>query len=253
MCSPKPLIGITCSTGVSPDWAASSPGQPQDYAFRNYSRAVEAAGGIPLLLPVPRDPDTGIGMLSALDGLLLAGGADVSPRFYEEEPVVGIGEVDAARDVFEIALTRKAVEAGMPVLGICRGIQLMAVAMGGSLYQDIYAQAQGCLQHNQKAPKDVNTHRVTLETGSCLRELIGTSPVWVNSNHHQAVKRIPPGFQVCARAGDGIIEGIERPGAGFLVGVQWHPEGPWQYDPSSRRLFEGLVRECVAWRRKPET
>ena len=142
----------------------------------------------------------------------------------------------------ELELTRGAEERGIPILGVCRGIQLICVAFGGSLYQDIYSQVPDCLDHNQKATKRTNTHTVKVTEGSRLYELVKSEVIWVNSNHHQAVKDLPPGFVVSATASDGIVEAIERPDYPFLVGIQWHAEGTWVHDEASRNIFSALIK-----------
>ena len=237
----KPLIGLTCFSTDHPDWVQNAPGQYVDGVFRDYPRGIEFAGGIPVLIPVYNDLEAAMAVLDRIDGLLLTGGKDVSPRFFNEEPRVGIGGIDYERDVMEVELARGADKLGIPILGICRGIQLMAVAFGGTLYQDIYSQVPGCLDHNQKATKRTNTHTVRVVKGSRLFRILETETVWVNSNHHQAVKDLPPGFVTSADASDDIIEAIERPDEPFLLGIQWHAEGTWVHDRPSRRIFSALV------------
>ena len=193
------------------------------------------------MIPVFKDLEATRAVLDRIDGLLLTGGRDVCPRFFGEEPIVGIGEMDYERDLIEIELTRQAERLDMPILGICHGIQVISVAFGGTLYQDIYSQMPGCLDHNQKAIKETNTHTVRVVRGSGLFKILGSETVWVNSNHHQAVKDLPPGFVASATASDGIIEAIEKPDYPFLLGIQWHAEGTWMHDEASRRIFSALV------------
>ena len=158
----KPLIGLTCLSISSSDWVQNAPGKYLDAVLREYSRGVESAGGIPVLIPVFEDVEATRAVLARIDGLLLTGGRDVCPRCFGEEPIVGIREMDYERDRIEIALTREAEKLGMPILGICRGIQVISVAFGGTLYQDIYTQMPGCLDHNQKATKATSTHTVSV-------------------------------------------------------------------------------------------
>ena len=240
----KPFIGLTCLSISSSDWVQNAPGKYLDAVFREYSRGVESAGGIPVLIPVFKDLEATRAVLDRIDGLLLTGGKDVCPRFFGEEPIVGIGEMDYERDLIEIELTREAEKLDMPILGICRGIQVISVAFGGTLYQDIYSQMPGCLDHNQKAIKGTNTHTVRVVRGSGLFKILESETVWVNSNHHQAVKDLPPGFVTSATASDGIIEAIEKPDHPFLLGIQWHAEGTWMHDEASRRIFSALVEEA---------
>ncbi|MCG2779063.1 MAG: gamma-glutamyl-gamma-aminobutyrate hydrolase family protein [Desulfobacterales bacterium] len=239
--STKPLIGLTCLSISSSDWVQNAPGKYLDAVFREYSRGVESAGGIPVLIPVLKDLEATRAVLDRIDGLLLTGGRDVCPRFFGEEPIVGIGEMDYERDLIEIELTREAEKLDIPILGICRGIQVISVAFGGTLYQDIYSQMPGCLDHNQKAIKGTNTHTVRVARGARLFKILESETVWVNSNHHQAVKDLPPDFVTSATASDGIIEAIEKPDYPFLVGIQWHAEGTWMHDEASTKIFAALV------------
>ena len=193
------------------------------------------------MIPVFKDLEATRAVLARIDGLFLTGGKDVCPRLFGEEPIVGIRGMDYERDLMEIELTREAERLDMPILGICRGIQVISVAFGGTLYQDIYTQVPGCLDHNQKAIKGTNTHTVRVVSGSGLSKILKSGTAWVNSNHHQAVKDLPPGFVTSATANDGIIEAIEKPDHPFLLGIQWHAEGTWMHDEASRRIFSALV------------
>ncbi len=238
----KPLIGITSSSGKFPDWGERSPGHIIDFVHRDYSHAVEVAGGIPILIPVMKNLETAKDLFSHLDGLLLPGGQDVSPRVYGEEPIVGIKEMDYHRDLMEIEIVKKGEGAGLPILGICRGIQLLNVAFGGTLYQDIYKQMPGCLDHSPKASKKINTHKVHVLKPSRLYGMVEKEMIWVNSQHHQAIKDISDSLVVTAKAGDGIIEAIEGLDYPYLIGVQWHPEGTWHHDEVSMSIFSSLVK-----------
>ena len=237
----KPLIGLTCFSTINPDWVQNAPGLYMDAVFRDYSRGVEFAGGIPVLIPVLKNPEATREVIARIDGLLLTGGKDICPRFFGEEPQVGIREMNYDRDAMELELIRGAEEQGIPILGICRGIQLICVAFGGSLYQDIYSQVPSCLDHNQKATKRTNTHTVKIIKDSGLFGIVDSEVIWVNSNHHQAVKDLPQGFVASATASDGIVEAIERLDYPFLVGIQWHAEGTWIHDETSRRIFSALI------------
>ncbi|MFO7737207.1 MAG: gamma-glutamyl-gamma-aminobutyrate hydrolase family protein [Desulfatiglandaceae bacterium] len=238
----KPLIGVTCFSTSECDWVQNAPGKYVDAVFRDYSRGVESAGGIPVLVPVHEHLETARSVVSRLDGLLLTGGPDVCPRFFGEEPTVGVREMDVERDRMELELARQAEKRGMPILGICRGIQLMAVAFGGTIFQDIFSQVPGCLEHCQKATKSTNTHRVNVNRGTKLFEILKTQTAWVNSHHHQAVKAAPDGFIISATSGDGIVEAIEKTDYPFLMGVQWHAEGTWMREEASRKIFIEFVK-----------
>jgi putative glutamine amidotransferase len=186
--------------------------------------------------------------LDALDGLLLTGGDDVEPSRYGEEPHPAVDGVDQARDAFEIELVHAARASDLPILGICRGIQILNVACGGTLFQDIPSQLSGASEHSFKVPPHQAfflAHEVWVERDSVLGRLLNerlndTDAVEVNSRHHQAVRAAAPGFTVSATAPDGVVEAIEDPAARFCVGVQWHPENFWRTG-EFRNLFEGFL------------
>lgn len=208
----KPVIGIT------PNYA----GGTRLYTLhRAYAAAVEAAGGLPVLLFPPAPPGRLPGFL---DGILLSGGGDIDPLLFGEEPLRECGEISPLRDAFELPLCRMALRHGIPLLGICRGMQVLNIAAGGSIYQDILAQAGATLKHSQQAPRPHGTHSVMPEEDSLLAALWGRRRIAVNSFHHQAVARLGEGFRAAAHSPDGIIEAIERQDGAFALGVQWHPE-----------------------------
>lgn len=241
----RPRIGITCGL--------SGEGRPAFTVKEAYVRAVFTAGGLPILLPPVGDGLTleppVEAWLEGLDGLLLPGGGDVDPVFFGEEPRPGLGDVEPERDVLELALVQAALAAGLPILGVCRGCQVLNIAAGGSVYQDLPGELPGVLKHRQAAPMWYPTHLVQVEPGSRLAQLLGVTELRVNTSHHQAVKRVAPGWVVTARAADGVVEGIELPKHPFALGVQWHPEAMVERDPVQRRLFAALV-EAAAVRRQ---
>ena len=238
----RPLIGVSCWQEVTPT------GQERLFVPRSYFRCVERAGGIPVLLSFQGTAEAAAAALERLDGLLLSGGVDVDPRLYGELPLPQLGRVDPERDTAEIHCTRTAMANGLPLLAICRGIQVLAVAAGGSLYQDIPKQLPGAMKNSQDAPRWADTHGVRIVPGSRLEQLLGAPEVAVNSFHHQAVKAVPAGFVVTATADDGVIEGIEAPTRGFTVGVQWHPEEFIGRSAAFDGLFSGLVEAARAYR-----
>jgi len=212
-----------------------------------HAEAVARAGGRPVILPVLSQVDVVVETLDELDGLMLPGGVDVDPHWYEEDPQPGLGRVEPERDMVELALARQALATGVPLLGICRGAQVLAVAAGGRLYQDLARQLPRALKHVQQAPRWHPTHSVSIAPGSMLGELLGVNSLRVNSFHHQAIRVIPGGFAASAWAPDGVIEAIERQGGDhFVLGVQWHPETMWERHAAALRLFEGLVRAARA-------
>jgi putative glutamine amidotransferase len=207
----------------------------------DYVESVRRAGGAPWILDGAADP---VDVLVKCAGLLLPGGADVAPERYGEARHATVTDVDAARDECEILLVKAALAADLPVLAICRGLQVMNVAAGGSLIQDIPSQRGTAVPHQVPAPKDAIAHDVSVEPRSRLAGLMGAAVVAgrlpVNSRHHQAVLRIAGGFVVTAEAPDGVIEAIELPEARFCVGVQWHPEN-FVESGVFLPLFAGLV------------
>ena len=210
----------------------------------SYVRAVIAAGGTPLLSPSDGDDGLAAEYLPLLHGLLVPGGEDVTPALYGEDPLRQVTFMHEEKDRMELALIRGAVDRGMPVFGICRGIQLLNVCFGGTLYQDLPTQYPGVLGHAQDmAIRGQLTHRVTLEPDSLLEKLLGGEPLSVNSYHHQAVRTPAPGFTVTARAADGVIEGVEDPERN-LYAVQWHPEDLVESHPRFRPLFRHLVERA---------
>ncbi|MBQ5745757.1 MAG: gamma-glutamyl-gamma-aminobutyrate hydrolase family protein [Selenomonadales bacterium] len=203
-----------------------------------YLRAIRSAGGLGVIItPVEREYETWY-QVQGIDGLVLSGGGDVSPLLFGEEPHHGIGRVDSVRDVWEMTLCRMAVKSGRPILGICRGMQVMNVAFGGDLYQDISSRAD-TICHQQTSARGTTWHTVRLAEGSRLGTLLGKR-IAVNSYHHQAVRRVADGMMTAAVAADGITEAIEGQ-AGRLVGVQWHPE----LLPDMRPLWTSFVEAAT--------
>jgi len=238
----NPLIGITCSRVIGGAWGLYSPGHFMDYTFNEYSEAIRYCGGAPILIPVAQTTDTLETILGRLDGLLLSGGPDINPRAYGEQPIEGLGEIDEGLDRMELEAARVALRKNIPLLAICRGIQTLNVALGGTLYQDISRQVQGAINHVQKADKGVNTHSIRIEGKTILFSVFRKKEIWVNSKHHQAVKDAAPPLMVSARSEDGVIEAVEVPSKKFALGVQWHPEGTWKEDLCSKKLFRAFVQ-----------
>lgn len=216
-----------------------------------YVRAVVRSGGVPLVLsPLSGVAHTGT-LLDAMDGLVLTGGEDMDPALYGQAPHPQLGNVDPVRDAFELALFRDAEARGMPVLAICRGIQLVNVALGGTLWQDIPSERPDALDHSPSSARDSRTHPVELVAGSRLAKALGTSRCDVNSFHHQSIRDLAPGLVITARAPDGEIEGVERARSDpWLLAVQWHPEEFHQHGQApDHGLFVALVRAAVDHRR----
>lgn len=237
----RPLIALTGNTAFGFQWSAHSRPQRTDSIPHDYISAVEGAEGAPVLLPVVEDPRTIGDILERVDGVIITGGPDINPQFYDQEPRPNMGEIDHELDLLELETARAAIDLGLPVLGICRGIQVLAAAFGGELIQDITTELDDPLKHSQEAARSVLTHKVYISPGSLLHDILGQDEIWVNSKHHQAVSALPQGFKAAAHASDGLIEAIENPDHPFLLGVQWHPEGTYREDEPSQRIFRALV------------
>jgi len=214
---------------------------------RSYVEAIEAAGAIPLILPVV-SLSGAEELLATMDGLLLTGGGDVHPEEYHQQPSSRLLGVHRDRDRIELALTRAALASPLPVLAICRGMQVLNVAAGGTLHQDILAGVPTALDHTHVPPRHRISHRVRLEPGSRLAEILTASrdvEVDVNSLHHQALDVVAKGLRVVGRAEDGIIEAVEGEGSSWIVGVQWHPETFAGIDDRFQPLFTAFVEVCA--------
>lgn len=233
-----PRIGIPCQYNDEANTVRRVPLISQNLT---YVQGVTEAGGIPLLLSPTLSEDMLRAAYEDLHGLLLAGGVDVNPALYNEMPHPRLGRLDKERDRIEMQLTRWAFEDNLPVLGICRGIQVLNVAMGGTLYQDIDSQVEAAIEHTRDdKARDWLAHPVQIAAGSRLAKVMGTTEPGVNSLHHQAINNLSPSLLPVAQSSDGIIEGIERPDDAFCLAVQWHPE-ELTSQPPHRALFRALV------------
>ncbi len=213
-----------------------------DYSFDEYSRAVCSLGGAPVLIPVANNRDSLLEIVGRINGLILSGGPDINPRFYGQEPLEGLGEVDEDLDRMELEVAKIAFEKDLPIFAICRGIQILNVSRGGTLYQDIKTQVPNPIEHAPNVKKSVNTHTIGVDKQSLLYDIIKSKKIWVNGKHHQAVRDPAPEFRVSAAAEDGVVEAIEDPLKKFVIGVQWHPEGTWQEDKYSKKLFRAFIQ-----------
>ena len=215
-----------------------------------YYQSILKAGGTPFIIPCYDDADTLINTLEKLDGILLTGGADINPLFLGEEPVKELHGINPRRDRQELLLTRLAADRQIPILGICRGIQTMNAAFGGPLYQDIHSQMEGIrIKHSQELDRSYASHTVTIEKDTLLHNLFKADTIAVNSFHHQAVKEAAPGFRICARAADGVIEAMESTEYKSMLGVQWHPECfILKGDECMMPIFHWLIQEAASFK-----
>lgn len=215
-----------------------------------YYTSILKAGGIPFIIPPFENTDIMISLLDSLDGLLLTGGGDINPLFLHEEPVKELHNINPYRDRQELLLTRLAANRQIPILGICRGMQIMNVALGGSIYQDIHVQMEGTrIKHSQDMDRAFASHTIQIEEGSLLARIMKTTSVPVNSFHHQAVNEAAPGFRISARATDNVAEAIESTEYKSMLGVQWHPECfILNDDEYMMPLFEWLLQEAASFR-----
>lgn len=237
-----PVIGIT-STRLQTDSGSLRTGLNEAYI-----NAVVRAGAAPILIPNLADEKRLRPLYELLDGLLLSGGGDVDPSHFGESRHEKCGPAYAARDETEFLLTRWAMGEGKPLLAICRGIQVLNVALGGSLYQDIGAQLPEALKHDWSSdtPRGKAVHVVSIEANTRLADIVTADSLPVNSFHHQALKSVAPGLVVTARTTDRLIEAVEAPGHPFAIGVQWHPEEMAHEYGQAQHLFDALADACRA-------
>ncbi len=244
----RPVIGV--ATQTLPGIAGQ---RPNCWIMgHHYVEALRKAGALPWLIPlVPHDPDTMQAIFDKLDGVFLTGGVDVDPACYGETKTALCGTTDPDRDAVELLLLRHAMAKHLPVLAVCRGIQIVNVALGGTLYQDVSAQVPAAMKHDY-FPTAVSpsraylAHDVLFQTGSRLGDIVGGPVAAVNSMHHQAIKDLAHGLKPTAHAPDGIIEGVEGTNGQYLIAVQWHPEELAETQPGMKRLFSSFVSAAVA-------
>lgn len=239
-----PLIGISASRGTHGGSIASG----------TYVESILKAGGIPIIVPSITDNNTLREIVKDLDGLVLIGGDDITPIYYNETPLPDINIVDSIRDIYDLTLLKLASDRNIPILGICRGEQLINVAFGGSLYQDIPKQfANKSIEHKQTQPREEGTHLVTIEKNSKLANILGQTEVLTNTYHHQAVKKIAPHFIISAKTSDGITEAIEAYPNRSILGVQWHPEShAAKGDTTMQKIFDFIISEAKTFGKAKE-
>lgn len=233
----KPIIGLCSSYEKN---------EQNDRIFlnREYLETIRHFGGMPVVIPAEAGQEEQEYLLSQCDGLLLTGGDDIDPSLYGERLLNDTVHPAPERDVGEPRLCRMATERQMPILGICRGMQILNVYFGGTLYQDIPAQLPETVGHSMEQPYDRICHDCLVTPGSPLAAWTGRGCIGVNSLHHQAVKDVAPGLAVMGRCSDGVVEAIWKPEARFLCAVQWHPEKIWAIEESATQIFQAFIRAC---------
>jgi putative glutamine amidotransferase len=239
-----PIIGITGTLKEDVDTVAERPLGKFVRTDLDYVEGVAEAGGAPVVLPPVGDERAAGALVQSLDGLLLSGGSDLDPRYYGEEPTPELGVTLPERDAFEMALVGLALRRGIPVFGICRGMQVLNVALGGTLYQDLPSQWDGnVLKHRQAIHKWQPTHEVEVREGSYIAEVMGREVVKVNSYHHQGIKDLAEGLVATGRSTDGVVEAVEAKefSERWLLGVQWHAEAMRGAGPQQKSLFQAHV------------
>lgn len=237
MSQKKPLIALTPYFNIDKD---------EPYMRPAYLKAIRAAGGIPVILPLDLKEGDLSQLAAAFDGFLFTGGPDVHPFLFGEETQAHCGNVCPRRDEMEFILLRLAMEAAKPILGICRGVQVLNIALGGDIYQDIPSQfhEEFPIAHTQPFYYDIPSHTVKVVPNTRLADIAQCDSLKVNSMHHQAVRRVAPGLIASGYAPGGLVECIEKPDYPYFIGVQWHPEYLWENDGAAARLFTSFVAAC---------
>ncbi|RWI34126.1 MAG: gamma-glutamyl-gamma-aminobutyrate hydrolase family protein [Mesorhizobium sp.] len=232
----RPLVGIVSNFEVE---------KKGYFCLENYIRAIEQSGALPIILPYVSEGDVDQ-LLDTLSGIVLSGGGDFPTEFYGADPHPSVQRMIPERDRFEFALARAAFERPVPVLGICRGMQILNVIAGGTIYPHTQDALPGVGDHRDGTPLEQVVHGISIEPNTYLSRLVESQNLSfrVNSSHHQAIARLAPGFIVSARADDGIVEAIEAPDRPFVIGVQWHPEAMFESEPACRSLIQNFAKAC---------
>jgi putative glutamine amidotransferase len=233
----KPLIGVMPLYDKSMDSYWMIPG---------YMKGILDAGGAPVILPITKDESTLVFYAETLDGFLFTGGDDIDPSIYGQAPLPECGAPFPERDEMEIALFHIAFKMDKPMLGICRGLQLLNVVLGGSLYQDIPTQIESgvFVNHNQNPPYDIPSHTVKLVSGELLSNLFGADEIHVNSSHHQGIRNLARGAAILAESPDGLVEAFRFPGKRLILAVQWHPEMMPDSEEQRLKIFSHFTQAC---------
>lgn len=237
-----PIIGISGSLII--DEGGMFPGYERAYVNNDYIQSVAMCKAIPYMVPMITDEDLIREQVANVDALILSGGHDVNPLMWNEEPHGKLGGILPKRDTYDMKLLKIALEMKKPILGICRGEQLINVGEGGSLYQDLSLIEGSYIKHNQQHLSNVPTHTACIKKGTKLHEILGEDEILINSFHHLAINKVAPGYIVSATAKDGVVEAIEKEGDHFVMGIQWHPEMMTKDYPKMQKIFMALVKEA---------
>lgn len=238
-----PVVGISGSLLI--DEGGMFPGYERAYVNNDYVQSVAMCKAIPYIVPMVYDDELIKAQVSNIDALILSGGHDVNPLMWNEEPHIKLGGIMPKRDTFDMKLLKFALEMKKPILGICRGEQILNVCEGGDLYQDLSLIEGSYIKHNQEHLSNVPTHTAQIKEGTRLYEILGEKEVLVNSFHHLGVKNVAPGYIVSATAKDGLVEAIEKEGEDFVIGIQWHPEMMTKDCSKMQKIFMALVKEAL--------
>lgn len=226
----KPKIAITVC-GLT---------ENRQFVTNAYIQSVRYSGGLPLIVPLVKSNTAISEYISLCDGFLFCGGEDITPLLFGQEPLDKLGKTDITLDIFQLRFMRNVLLSGKPILAICRGMQLLNVACGGTICQDISLKQKDCINHMQHSARKDISHKVIVKSGSLLHRLVGKI-IFTNSFHHQAVDMTGKGLIASAHTSDGIIEGIELTDYSFAVGIQWHPEAMYRSTPAMRKLFSAFI------------
>ena len=227
--------------GIIPLWDEE---KKSIWMLPGYLGAIQNAGGIPVILPLTSSQEDASTLLMKCDGLLMTGGQDVNPLMYGQTATDQCGAICRERDEMETHFFNEAIRQNIPILGICRGLQMINVLMGGTLYQDLPTDTNSKINHHMEAPYDRVCHHVRLVPGTALHQLLRVEDMGVNSYHHQAVKDLGEGLEVTAKSEDGIVEAISLPAKKFVWAVQWHPDYDYKTSDSSQLVFKAFVDSC---------
>lgn len=237
----KPLIGVL--SNLSTIESGSSIGLERVFVSNAYVKAIEQSGGVPFIIPVNTNKENIKKQIEAMDGIIISGGVDVNPILYNEEPINELGVIHPDIDEFDVEAIKIALELNKPIMGICRGLQVLNVALGGTLHQDLSYTKCSKIKHVQDTKPYLGTHYIEIKEDSLLSEVLGNK-ILVNTYHHQSIKDIGKELEVIAYSNDGIIEAIQGTGNNFVLGVQWHPEMMCEKDEKMLNLFKKFTSKC---------